>query len=56
MPIMREKALLHVVTHGVDHRGQISALMLHDARTPAPDGFTRYLHLAEASARGRAAA
>jgi hypothetical protein len=30
--------------------------MLLNARTPAPDGFTTYLHMAEASARERMAA
>jgi uncharacterized damage-inducible protein DinB len=52
----REEMLLHVITHGVGHRGQVSALMLLNAKKPAPDGFTSYLHLAEASARGRAGA
>jgi uncharacterized damage-inducible protein DinB len=52
----REEMLLHVITHGVGHRGQVSALMLLNARPPAPDGFTAYLHMAEASARGRASA
>jgi uncharacterized damage-inducible protein DinB len=49
----REEMLMHVITHGMGHRGQISALMLLNSLTPAPDGFTTYLHTAEASTRGR---
>ena len=45
----REEMLLHVITHGVGHRGQISAVMLLNSRTPVSDGFTTYLHKAEAS-------
>lgn len=49
----REEMLLHVITHGVGHRGQVSALMLLNSLTPANDGFTTYLHKAEAMARRR---
>jgi uncharacterized damage-inducible protein DinB len=49
----REGMLMHVVTHGVGHRGQVSALMLLHSKTPARDGFTTRLHEAEASARRR---
>ncbi|HWA31041.1 MAG TPA: DinB family protein [Rhizomicrobium sp.] len=52
----REEMLLHVIAHGVGHRGQISAVMIMNGMTPVKDGFTSYLHEAEASARGRAAA
>jgi uncharacterized damage-inducible protein DinB len=52
----REEMLMHVITHGVGHRGQVSALMLLNSVTPAKDGFTTYLHEAEASTRRRAAA
>ena len=51
----REEMLMHVVTHGVGHRGQISALMLLNSFTPAKDGFTAYLHEIEALTRRRAA-
>ena len=47
----REEMLMHVITHGVGHRGQVSALMLLNSVTPAKDGFTTYLHHAEASTR-----
>lgn len=49
----REEMLMHVINHGTGHRGQISALMLLNAVSPAKDGFTTYLHEAEASTRGR---
>lgn len=52
----REEMLMHVITHGVGHRGQVSAVMLLNSVTPAPDGFTTYLHEAEALTRRRAAA
>lgn len=47
----REEMLLHVITHGVGHRGQISAVMILNGMTPAKDGFTTYLHEAEAAMR-----
>ena len=52
----REEMLMHVITHGVGHRGQVSALMLLNSLPPGADGFTTYLHQAEASSRRRAAA
>lgn len=52
----REEMLMHVVTHGAGHRGQVSALMLLNSVPLAKDGFTTYLHEVEALARGRAVA
>jgi uncharacterized damage-inducible protein DinB len=52
----REEMLMHVITHGIGHRGQVSALMLLNCHPPAKDGFTTYLHEAEASTRRRLAA
>ena len=52
----REEMLMHVITHGVGHRGQVSAVMLLNSLPPAKDGFTTYLHEAEPSTRGRMAA
>jgi len=49
----REEMLMHVICHGVGHRGQVSALMLLHSLPPAPDGFTTYLHTAEAPTRRR---
>lgn len=51
----REEMLMHIITHGVGHRGQVSAVMLLNSVPPAKDGFTTYLHNAEASTRRRAA-
>jgi uncharacterized damage-inducible protein DinB len=52
----RDEMLMHVITHGVGHRGQVSAVMLLNSVAPASDGFTTYLHKAEALTRRRAAA
>jgi uncharacterized damage-inducible protein DinB len=52
----RGEMLLHVITHGVGHRGQVSAVMLLNSLTPVGEGFTTYLHKAEASTRRRAIA
>lgn len=52
----REEMLMHLITHGTGHRGQVSAVMLLNSVAPASDGFTTYLHKAEALARGRAVA
>jgi uncharacterized damage-inducible protein DinB len=52
----REEMLMHVITHGVGHRGQVSAVMLLNSVTPARDGFTTYLHHAEALTRRRTVA
>ena len=52
----REEMLVHVINHGAGHRGQVSALMLLNGMKPANDGFTTYLHQAEAQERRRAAA
>lgn len=52
----REEMLMHVITHGIGHRGQVSAVMLLNSVPPAKDGFATYLHEAEASMRRRVAA
>jgi uncharacterized damage-inducible protein DinB/putative sterol carrier protein len=49
----REEMLMHVTVHGEYHRGQISLIMMQNSITPPGDGFTSYLHKAEASARRR---
>jgi uncharacterized damage-inducible protein DinB len=51
----REEMLMHVITHGVGHRGQVSALMLLNSLTPAKDGFTTYLHEVDGLQRRRVA-
>lgn len=50
----REEMLMHVTVHGEYHRGQISLMMMQNSIMPPGDGFTSYLHKAEASARRRA--
>jgi uncharacterized damage-inducible protein DinB len=52
----REEMLMHVITHGIGHRGQVSAVMLLNSVPPAKDGFTTWLHEAEVSRRERAVA
>jgi uncharacterized damage-inducible protein DinB len=49
----REEMLAHLITHGAGHRGQVSALLLLNSLPPARDGFTTWLHDAEAIERGR---
>jgi uncharacterized damage-inducible protein DinB len=49
----REEILLHVITHGIGHRGQVSAVLLLNSVRPPTDGFTTYLHLSEATSRRR---
>lgn len=49
----RDEMLMHVISHGVYHRGQISALMLLNDKPPAIDGFTTYLHAVEPTTRRR---
>jgi uncharacterized damage-inducible protein DinB/putative sterol carrier protein len=50
----REEMLLHLTIHGAAHRGQVGWIMMENSITPpAADGFTTYLHTAEASARRR---
>lgn len=52
----REEMLMHVIIHGVGHREQISAVMLLNSVAPLKDGFTTYLHRAEAWTRRRSIA
>jgi uncharacterized damage-inducible protein DinB len=52
----REEMLMHVITHGIGHRGQVSAVLLLNSLATANDGFTTYLHKAEALTRRRTAA
>jgi uncharacterized damage-inducible protein DinB len=49
----REEMLMHVIAHGIGHRGQVSAVMLLNSVPPAKDGFATYLHEAEPSLRRR---
>jgi len=51
----REEILLHIITHGVGHRGQVSAVFLLNSMRPPTDGFTTYLHQSEGASRRRGA-
>ena len=51
----REEMLMHVTVHGEYHRGQISLIMMQNSITAPGDGFTSFLHKAEASTRRRPA-
>lgn len=52
----REEMLMHLITHGCGHRGQVGWMMMEAGVTPPTDGLTTYLHTAEAAARRRRAA
>ncbi len=52
----RAEMLLHVITHGGYHRGQIGWIMRLNSVAPPADGLTTYLHRFEASTRRREAA
>jgi uncharacterized damage-inducible protein DinB/putative sterol carrier protein len=52
----REEMLMHVTVHGEYHRGQIGLIMMQNSITPPGDGFTSFLHKAEASTRRRTGA
>lgn len=49
----RAEMLMHLVTHGAGHRGQVSAVQLLHGLVPEPNGFTTWLHAAEPAERGR---
>jgi putative sterol carrier protein len=49
----REEMLLHLITHGGAHQGQVGWIMMENSITPPAVGFTSYLHKAEALARRR---
>ena len=51
----REEMLWHVAIHGAGHLGQVGWIMMENSITPPGDGFTSYLHKAEASSRRRPA-
>jgi uncharacterized damage-inducible protein DinB/putative sterol carrier protein len=49
----REEMLMHVVTHGAGHRGQLGWIMMENSITPPADRFSTYLHKVEAANRRR---
>jgi uncharacterized damage-inducible protein DinB len=52
----RDEMLMHVTVHGEYHRGQISLILMQNSIAPPGDGFTSFLHKAEASTRRRSGA
>lgn len=47
----REEILLHVVTHGAYHRGNVGQVLKSIAVTPPRDLYTRFLHQSEPARR-----
>ena len=45
--LTREEILLHVITHGSNHRGNVSQLLKSVSITPPRDLFTKFLHESE---------
>jgi uncharacterized damage-inducible protein DinB len=49
--LTREEILLHVITHGSNHRGNVSQILKSIAVTPPRDLYTKYLHESEPARR-----
>lgn len=49
----REEILLHVITHGGYHRGNVGQVLKSISLAPPRDLYTRYLHLSEPARRAR---
>ena len=47
----REEVLLHVITHGAYHRGNVGLVLMSLSVAPPRDLYTRYLHQIEPSRR-----
>ncbi len=47
----REEILLHVITHGANHRGQVGQMIKDANLTPPRDLYTRFLHSTEPARR-----
>lgn len=48
----REEILLHVITHGAYHRGNVGQVLKSISVAPPRDLYTRFLHLSEPARRG----
>lgn len=48
----REEILLHVITHGAYHRGNVGQVLKSVSLAPPRDLYTRFLHLNEPARRG----
>ncbi|NBB10102.1 DinB family protein [Pseudomonas sp. SLFW] len=42
--MLREEILLHVLAHGIYHRGAVGLILQRQGAMPPPETFTRYLH------------
>jgi uncharacterized damage-inducible protein DinB len=49
--LTREEILLHVITHGSNHRGNISQILKYISITTPRDLYTKYLHESEPARR-----
>ena len=47
----REEMLLHVITHGAWHRGEVGQLLESNSVPSPPDSLTKFLHATEPSRR-----
>jgi uncharacterized damage-inducible protein DinB len=47
----REEMLLHVITHGAWHRGEVGQIMESNSVPSPPDSLTKFLHATEPSRR-----
>ncbi|WP_229218101.1 DinB family protein [Rugamonas apoptosis] len=48
----REEMLMHVITHGAYHRGNVGQILKNAAIAPPRDLLTKFLHIAEPARRG----
>jgi uncharacterized damage-inducible protein DinB len=51
----REEVLMHVISHGAYHRGNVGQVLKSIGLTPPRDLYTKYLHQAEPEQRRRGA-
>jgi uncharacterized damage-inducible protein DinB len=49
--LTREEILLHVITHGSNHRGNVSQILKSISVTPPRDLYTKFLHESEPARR-----
>lgn len=52
----REEMLLHIITHGAYHRGNVGQMLRAIGMAPPRDLYTRFLHASEPARRGGEAA
>jgi uncharacterized damage-inducible protein DinB len=47
----REEMLLHIITHGAYHRGNVGQVLKSISVAPPRDLYTKFLHLSDPSRR-----